>query len=359
MLFLRKRRNPINIDGFKLAAAIILAAVLLLLASLAGSEANIRTVYGLVNPDDSYNRIVMETLPLGADGPEEGLTGLPEYWAGEFIYSITGFDVQNPMGIIGTELNLSYDQAALGYFLASAPVVEEPPEVGEEDYYLPGQEEELKEWLIPEAPSYPSNLSGEPVVLVYTTHNAESYKPTDGASKFDGKNAGVARVSRALSQQLENKFAIKTYYCDVIHDYPDFAKAYNNSLNTVQQLLKKYPSIQLVLDIHRDAGLSSRSDTLVKIGDKEYAKVMIVIGNEHKQWQQNLNFARKLEAGCNELYPGLIKTIRIRDQRRYNQHLHPRSILLEFGSDLNKEEDALNSAAAIAEVINSILREGQ
>ncbi|MDX9870842.1 MAG: stage II sporulation protein P [Clostridia bacterium] len=358
MLFLRRRQKMIHIGQIKFVLPILLIVLFIGFSSLTGSSANIKTVYAMVNPDNSCDAIVKEALPLGPNGPDGGLTGLPEYWAAQFIYSITGFDAQNPMSIIGTELNLLHHQAALASFLAAAPVVE-PPEVGEEDYYLPGQEEGLREWLIPEEPSYPSNLSGDPAVLIYTTHNAESYKPTDGASKFEGKNAGVARVSRYFSQQLENKYGVKTYYCDVIHDYPDFAKAYNNSLNTVQQLLKKYPSIQLVLDIHRDAGLSSRSDTLVKIGDKEYAKVMIVIGNEHKNWRQNLTFAQKVEAKANELYPGLIKTIRIREERRYNQHLHPRSILLEFGSDLNKEEDALNSAAALAGIMNGILREGQ
>jgi stage II sporulation protein P len=83
---------------------------------------------------------------------------------------------------------------------------------------------------------------------------------------------------------------------------------------------------------------------------------MIVIGTEHEHWQDNLAFAEKLEAKANKQYPGLIKSIRVRKDRRYNQHLHPRALLLEFGSDLNTQEDATNSAVVLAEIISDLVK---
>jgi stage II sporulation protein P len=339
--------------GVKLFVIVNFIVLVLMLLAFTSSAENKGSVYSLVVPSaDNYTRIIAEALPLANNNLEEQL--LPDYWVQRFIYIIAGFDSSNPEGIIGTELNIAYDQAVTGSLFSSARIIEE--EGGEEDYYLPGQDEDINNWIvIPEEQISPVQLKGEPRVLIYTTHNAEAYKPTDGVSKLEGKNAGVATVSKVLSQTLESKYAIKTFYCDVIHDYPDFAKSYINSMSTVSQLLKRYQEVELVLDIHRDAGLKSRSDTLVKIGNKSYAKVMIVVGTEHEHWEENLAFAEELEDRANQQYPGLIKAIRVRKDRRYNQHLHPRALLLEFGSDLNTQEDATNSAVVLAEIIDDLM----
>jgi stage II sporulation protein P len=246
-------------------------------------------------------------------------------------------------------------EAAAGILSAAAPVEEEG---GEEDFYLPeDNKEELDEWyVIPEEEIPPVQLNGEPMVLIYNTHNAESYKPTQGVSKMDGKNGGVAAVSKTVTGLLASKYSIKTEYSEAIHDYPDWTKSYVNSMHTVKNYLKKYQKLQAVIDIHRDAGLQTRGDTLVKINGMQCAKVMIVIGAEHPRWKQNLAFAQKIESKANQLYPGLIKSIRLRKDRRYNQNLHPRAILLEFGSDLNKQEDAVNSAKLMADVLAAVLK---
>lgn len=358
MFFFRRRWFFYSIHrGVKLIGISIFMLLLIIMLALTTYGENEKKVYGLIISDsNSFMEIISDVLPIM--NYTRGNQLLPQLWIRQGIYTITGFNSHNPIEIIGRELNISYGQAVTGQKYLMASKVEE--ENGEEDYYLPGQDEKINDWIvIPEESGSSTLLDGEPVVLIYNTHNAEAYKPTDGVSRLEGKNAGVADVAKGLARNLESQYSIKTFYCDVIHDYPDFTKAYINSMSTVQQLLKKYQKAQLVLDIHRDAGLSSRSDTLVKIGDKYYAKVMIVVGTEHERWQENLTFAEKLEASANKVYPGLIKSIRIRKDRRYNQHLHPRALLLEFGSDLNTEEDALNSTVLLAEIIQGLLKDGK
>ena len=292
---------------------------------------------------------------------DEGLAGLAFSNDGQgtlftqAMRTLTGVDTRDSFSLLCTELNLLPTQAVAGYFSYAELTIEE--EGGEEDFYLPGTEEDLEQWIIiPEDEFPPIQLNGEPMVFIYNTHNAESYKPTQGVSRLEGKNGGIATVSKMLSKVLESKYAIKTIHSEAIHDFPDFTKSYLNSMQTVKKFLKEYPKIQVVLDIHRDAGLKSRSDTLVKIKGKDCAKVMIVIGTEHERWKQNLAFAQKIEKKANELYPGLLKCVRLFKDRRYNQNLHTRSLLLEIGSNLNKEEEALESAKLLAEVIAAVLK---
>lgn len=299
--------------------------------------------------ENDYSEVLAEGLP--GLGQNNNLLSI----FSSVLQLVTNIDSRSPASILDYELNLGgWSQAAL-VSLAYVPTEEDYDR--EEDFYLPGQETELEEWInIPEN-EFPSvQLNGEPVFLIYTTHNAETYKPSDGVSKVEGKNGGVAKVSKTLAQALESQHSLKTVYSDAIHDYPDFTKSYLNSLRTVQQVLKKHPSIQVVLDIHRDAGLKSRKDTLVKIGNKNCAKILIIVGTEHPNYKKNLAFAEKLAAQADKMYPGLIKSIRLAQDRRYNQNLHQKALLLEFGSDLNSQEDANNSAVLMADVLAALIK---
>lgn len=299
--------------------------------------------------ENSYESILAEALP----GRTLARVNDPGVALNNIIFLLTGIEPGNPVAILGSELSL--EGIPPGTLAALAPP--DIQEGGEEDFYLPGQDQNLDDWIaVPNEEFPPVQLDGEPMVLVYNTHNAETYKPSEGTSKLEGKNAGVADVSVVLTRALESKHRLKTIYSDVIHDYPDWTKSYINSMRTVQQILKKHNKIQVVLDIHRDAGLNSRADTLVKINGKDCAKIMIVVGTEHPNWKQNLAFAEKIAATADKMYPGLIKDVRSFKDRRYNQHLHPHSMLLEFGSDLNKKEDAENSSILLADVIASVLK---
>ncbi|MGB9661544.1 MAG: stage II sporulation protein P [Moorellaceae bacterium] len=227
----------------------------------------------------------------------------------------------------------------------------------EEEYPLPeGQESP--------PPPPPLDLSKveegsqHPLVAIYNTHNAEAYAPSDGVEKVPGKNGSIVTVAATLAQSLIQEYGIPVVRSDTIHDYPDFTLAYANSEKTVRHLLAEYPSIQVVLDIHRDAGL--QEPPIAYIDHQEVAQILIIVGSdarlEHPHWRQNEAFARRLAAKMDELYPGLCRGVRVQ-QGRYNQHLHPRALLLEIGSSNNTLDQAERAAGLLARVIAEVLRD--
>ncbi|MFZ5946019.1 MAG: stage II sporulation protein P [Bacillota bacterium] len=266
---------------------------------------------------------------------------------------ITDLDTNDPTAILKSQM------AALAAvnFQAAQPVYDSQTNIDEEeDFYLetpPG----LEEWHFELDPTKPVELTKDPLVLLYTTHNAETYKPTDGKSKLEGKNAGVAKAAKALQDTLESKHGLKTIRSEVIHDYPDWTRSYINSLKTAQSLLKANKTILAVFDVHRDAGFKDKATTTIEINGKKSASIMIVVGTEHERWRQNLAFAQKLEKKANETYPKLIRDIRIANNRRYNQQLHPNALIIEVGSDLNTLEEAQYGASLFAEIAGQVLKE--
>jgi len=223
----------------------------------------------------------------------------------------------------------------------------------EEDYTL------LEDPYAAGWPEYPEEQimsipQGEPRVLIYHTHNSEDYVP-DGSGQTGA--TGVIGAARVLAQQLESRYGIKTAHSEAVNDRPDFTKSYLNSFNVVSQFLQKYPDLETIIDVHRDAGFDKREDTLVIINGKPCAKLLLVMGNAYESYDKNLAFAKKVKAKADEMYPGLMKPLRIADKRRYNQQLHPQAILLEVGSNLNYQTDAENSMVLFADVLAAVLNE--
>lgn len=201
-------------------------------------------------------------------------------------------------------------------------------------------------------------VSEEVQVILYHTHNAETYLPTAGVSKVSGQNGGVVQAARVFQAALQQKYGIRTVHNTTLHDYPNWSRSYQNSLATVQQLLKSSPAVKAVFDIHRDAGFTSKNPTTTTINGKKAARIMLVIGANHDNWKENLAFARELEAKCNALYPGLLRdNIHIKETGRYNQQVHPHAVLLEIGSDLNTQEEADYALECFAQVVHEVLQE--
>ncbi|MEL7622327.1 MAG: stage II sporulation protein P [Clostridiales bacterium] len=230
-------------------------------------------------------------------------------------------------------------------------------------FFVSDLEEDYTLYTDPYAESWPEypmdNVvlipEGNPRVLIYHTHNSEAYTG-DEKRKAIG---GVISAGRLLTQTLEGDFGIKTAHSEAVNDRPDFTKAYINSQQLLKQYVNKYPNMEVVIDLHRDAGMNKRQDTLVKIEGVECAKLLLVMGDAHEGYKTNLAFARKIQEKADELYPGLMKPLRIANDRRYNQQLHPHAILLEVGSDLNTADDAANSVKFFARVVAEVLQEGQ
>jgi stage II sporulation protein P len=147
-----------------------------------------------------------------------------------------------------------------------------------------------------------------------------------------------------------------------IHDYPNYKSSYANSLSTVKKYLKSYPSLRILLDIHRD-GLGAGNPKLrvnTKINGKNAAQIMFVVGTngtglEHPNWRENLKLALKLQEKLNSKYPGLAKPIYI-SKNRYNQHETNGALIIEIGGDGNLLSECLESTKYLAEVIGEIAK---
>ena len=198
----------------------------------------------------------------------------------------------------------------------------------------------------------------DPQVAIYCTHSTETYTPFAGEPKESGKRGGVYVAATVVAETLTQK-NIGVVVDDTIHDYPDWNKSYSNSLATASKLLGDYPSLKFLIDLHRDAGVSKENST-VEIDGKSAARIMLVVGSdaryEHPNWKENLALAERIGRRMEEMYPGLLRTVKVQDGR-YNQHLSTNAILVEMGATENTIEEVEYASQMLAEVLASILAE--
>jgi stage II sporulation protein P len=204
-----------------------------------------------------------------------------------------------------------------------------------------------------------SLAQGKPLVAIYHTHTSEAYIPSFGADHAPGGQRGdIVAVGAALVKAL-GKYGIVGIQSTTVHDYPSFLKAYGASEITARKMLADYPSLQMIFDIHRDAG--TRAECTAVINGTPVAKITIVVATgqpnlEQPHWKQNYAFAKLIDAKLNQKFPGVSGGIQLTPWR-YNEHLHPRALLLEVGCEHNSEEEAARSMAMLAQVLAEIIKE--
>jgi stage II sporulation protein P len=191
----------------------------------------------------------------------------------------------------------------------------------------------------------------KPLILIYHTHTTENYNPSQKKDEnfSTNTNIGVCKVGTELEKELESKYGIATLHDTTVHDIPKRDGAYAKSRPTVQSYLKKYPSLQIVIDLHRDA-IDANKVTAI-INKEKYARVMFVVGTDHKNYKKNIELVQKLNNTFNKLYPGFSRGISYRDNAKFNQDLSAKNVLLELGSHLTSLEDGLRSVKLIARVL--------
>lgn len=214
--------------------------------------------------------------------------------------------------------------------------------------------------------------SSEPQVLIVHTHATESYMLEDTAYYTDSfaprnrdNTKNMVKIGETVAQRL-NSAGIKTLHSKTQHDYPEYTGSYSRSAETIRWYLKKYPSIKIVLDLHRDSisdGDTDKQKLVTKINGKKAAQIMLVMGSQtgsvtgHPNWQENLKLAFKLQQKTEELYPTLARPLMLAS-KLYNQHLTKGSLLIEFGTDANTLAEAEYSAELMATAIAETLKEG-
>ncbi|QDR80957.1 stage II sporulation protein P [Sporomusa termitida] len=203
--------------------------------------------------------------------------------------------------------------------------------------------------------------SDKPLVAIYHTHTAEAFLPNSGVTHRPGGQRGdIVDVGVALAKQLE-KEGVTTIHNATIHDYPSFMKAYGPSEATAQKILAENPSIQMIFDIHRDA--DKRENVTAVFDGVPMAKITIVVATGQQDlpqphWQQNHAFAKLIDARLNAKYPGICRGLQMVEWR-YNQHLHPRALLIEVGSQESSKEEAVRSMEILGGVLAEILAENR
>ena len=203
------------------------------------------------------------------------------------------------------------------------------------------------------------DLTGdEPTVLILHTHGTESYKEQQSASyRSEDIHTNVVSVGTYLAQLLEQA-GISVLHDQQLHDKPSYNGAYTQSRESVQAYLDQYPSIRLVLDLHRDSIEDSSGQQVaytLSTSQGSAAKLMLVMGTDagglsYPNWKENLSLAVKLQAQLEKNNPGLCRPISFRSSR-FNQDLSPGAVLVEMGSAGNTRQEALRAAELLATAI--------
>ena len=214
--------------------------------------------------------------------------------------------------------------------------------------------------------SFAAALSPEegPQVLIVHTHGSEAYTMPAGQEYVPSGDCrttdnayNVVRVGEELVKTLEDA-GLTVLHDTTLHDYPEYSGAYDRSLTAVEEYLEQYPSISLVLDIHRDAvsdGKGNAYKVVSNVAGLNAAQMAFVIGTdggglEHPNWRENLKLAAAVQQRLLEDYPTLMRPITVRNSR-YNQHTTTGSLLIEMGAAGNSLDEALLSAKLLGGAI--------
>ena len=232
---------------------------------------------------------------------------------------------------------------------------------------------ELDNDFVAEQMNIPSDInielsSDEPQVLIMHTHASESYLIDDSGyydsaytSRTTDASQSVVAVGRRIAEKLAEN-GICVIHDGTLHDHPYYNGAYARAEETVKEILSAYPSIKVVLDIHRD-GIEETDGTRVaavtEINGKEAAQVMIIsaASNDYyyvPDYLENFRFACLLQNSMETANPGITRPI-LFEYCQYNQQLSTGSLLIEVGSHGNTLEQALYTGELIGESIAGAL----
>ncbi|MCH5275215.1 MAG: stage II sporulation protein P [Lachnospiraceae bacterium] len=207
--------------------------------------------------------------------------------------------------------------------------------------------------------SIDKNAEG-PQILIYHTHSREAFADSEPGDP----SQTIVGVGDFLTQILTEEYGYNVLHIteeyDTVRD-----EAYARSLPALEQILEENPTIQVIIDLHRDAGSTSR-DMVVEIDGRRTARFMLFNGiSRSKKTGEisylanpnlagNLALSFQLQVKAGEYYPGLIRKIYVREYR-YNMHLRERSLLIELGDENNTLEEAMNACYPLAHILDMVL----
>ena len=200
-----------------------------------------------------------------------------------------------------------------------------------------------------------------PQILIYHTHSQEAF-----ADSVPGDvNTGIVGVGEYLTKVLTEQYGYRVLHHTGQYDVETRDNAYSRALPEVEQLLAKNPSIQVVIDLHRDE-VAQDTRLVTELQGRPTAKFMFFNGlsrtrktgdidylrNENQE--ANLAFSFQMQLKAAEYYPGLTRRIYLKGYR-YNMHLCPRTLLVELGAQNNTYEEAINACDPLAHILDMVL----
>lgn len=300
------------------------------------------------------------------------------------IRSVLGFDTDKPETIIESSSAIfREDEAELDEVPdnTAAPSETQQPQMTASDV-LPSHEQivSARGLKLNNATNYNINLDSlcsspmpirlddsGPEVLIMHTHTTECFSGDEMAGESE-RTTDETHNMCAVGDVIENtlaEYGIRSYHDKTIHDYPSYQGSYTRALKTITENLRLYPSIKVVLDVHRDAYIYNDGTKLrvaANINGRDTAQVMLVLGTdsmglEHPNWKENLTLAAKVQNAADIMYPGLMRPVNLR-RERFNMHASKGSLLMEIGSNGNTLDEALSSGEYIARALAAVLLNG-
>ncbi len=204
----------------------------------------------------------------------------------------------------------------------------------------------------------------EPKILIYHTHSQESFADSTPGDVY----GTVIGLGNTLADILQNQYGVAVYHdvgtYDVIDGQIDRSEAYAMALPVVEEILAAYPSIKVVIDLHRD-GVNENTHLVTTINGKPTAKIMFFNGlcrnaagtdgyMQNPYLEDNLAFSLKMQLKAAEKYPDFTRRIYLRSYR-FNMHVAPRTLLVECGAQTNTVEEVQNAMAPLADILYSVL----
>lgn len=223
--------------------------------------------------------------------------------------------------------------------------------------------------LLKTGPELRLKKTNDPQVLIVHTHTTECYMneerdyytKSDNTRSTNNQNNMVA-VGEVLKDGLIKKNIGVIHACEQ-HDYPEYTGSYNRAAATIKKYLQKYPTIKVVIDLHRDSIMNddkSKTALVSNINGKKAAQIMLVAGCQDgevsgfENWEENLKLSLKLQQTAETMYPGLTRPI-LFTARKYNLNITTGSMLIECGTEANTLDQAKYSAELLANALSATL----
>ena len=210
-----------------------------------------------------------------------------------------------------------------------------------------------------------SHNASTPQILIFHTHSQETF--TDSVA--GDPNTSIVGVGEYLTQILEQKYGLNVIHDSSVYDFVDGvldrSKAYDYSEAGIKKILDENPSIEVVIDLHRD-GVPDTTHLVTDINGKQTAKIMFFNGLSYTNLNGNISYLKnpyrddnlamslQMQLLGNAYYPGYLRRIYV-NAYRYCLHLRAKSMLIEAGAQTNSVEEEMNAMEPLADVLNKLL----